>query len=272
MNIIKRAITIDIKDITFRRVNRAIVRRILDIPHTIAWYLPTKFSKENKSKLLAYKDKHKGQRCFIMANGPSLKKTDLSLLKKEYTIGMNRIYLLEKELGFKPNYLCVCDIPVQIEQFTDEYRSYSGVKFYNWKARKYFKNLSSVNFFLQHFKNDFSPDFEKTIGNGKSITVVCIQLAFYMGFNEVYLIGKDHSYNISGNVGNHIKANGNENNHFIKGYYRKGQKWGIPNYSEEEFTYKIAKINYENSGRSIKDATINGKLNVFDKIDFTSLF
>ena len=77
MNIVKRAITTDIKDITFRRICRAIVRRILGIPHTLAWYLPTKFSKANKSKISAYKNKHKGQRCFIIANGPSLKKTNL---------------------------------------------------------------------------------------------------------------------------------------------------------------------------------------------------
>lgn len=37
-----------------------------------------------------YKDIHKGERCFIIGNGPSLKKLDLSLLKDEYTITVNQ--------------------------------------------------------------------------------------------------------------------------------------------------------------------------------------
>ena len=41
-----------------------------------------------------YKNKHKGERVFLIANGPSLAETDLSLLENENTIAMNRISLL----------------------------------------------------------------------------------------------------------------------------------------------------------------------------------
>ncbi len=37
---------------------------------------------------------HHGQRCFIIGNGPSLQRTDLTKLKDEFTFGMNRIYLV----------------------------------------------------------------------------------------------------------------------------------------------------------------------------------
>ena len=52
------------------------------------------------NQLRTLKDSHQGQRCFIMGNGPSLAKTDLSKLKNEFTFGMNRIYLAFPQMGF----------------------------------------------------------------------------------------------------------------------------------------------------------------------------
>ena len=72
--------------------------------------------------------------------------------------------------------------------------------------------------------------------------------------------------------GTRIKSNGLEENHFISGYYKKGMRWTIPNYFEEEIAYHNAKKFYENDGRIIFDATIGGKLNVFPKIDYYKLF
>ena len=92
------------KEYSFTRLKRGIIRRIKNIPHSITWVFPLKLTNNNKKKLRKYKDIHKGDRCFIVANGPSLKKMDLSLLESEYTIGMNRIYLLNDINGFLLNY------------------------------------------------------------------------------------------------------------------------------------------------------------------------
>ena len=35
-------------------------------------------------------DFHKGERCFIIGNGPSLRETELTKLKGEFTFGLNR--------------------------------------------------------------------------------------------------------------------------------------------------------------------------------------
>ena len=64
-------------------------KRLKDIPD--AYYSPER--RDTIEKLGALKDKHKGERCFIIGNGPSLKQTDLTKLKNEYTFGLNRIYL-----------------------------------------------------------------------------------------------------------------------------------------------------------------------------------
>ena len=52
-----------------------------------------------------YKDKHKGQRVFIIGNGPSLSKTDLNLIKNEVSFAMNRISLIyDKNIDWRPTY------------------------------------------------------------------------------------------------------------------------------------------------------------------------
>ena len=60
--------------------------------------------RDTRRRLAQLKDIHRGQRCFIIGNGPSLRNTDLSRLRAEYTIGMNRIYLAFPEWGFQTSY------------------------------------------------------------------------------------------------------------------------------------------------------------------------
>ena len=99
-----------------------------------------------------------------------------------------------------------------------------------------------------------------------------MQLAYYMGFKKVYIIGKDHSYNTKRKSGENIKSSGKENNHFIKGYYKEGQNWDAPDYETEEFAYSLARTAFEKDGRKILDATIGGRLKVFKKVNYNDLF
>jgi len=273
MDIILRLKNMNMKDITLQRIAKAIARWFFfDIPHRIAWALPLKFTVQNKKNLLKYKDIHKGKRCFIIANGPSLKEIDFSLLKNEITIGMNRIYLLEKTNGFMPNYLVCIDIPCQLKQFWDDYNRINIHRFYRWEARKFFGEQENLNYLRHGFSPQFKKDILKPIGVTRSVTYTCIQLAYYMGFNQIILIGKDHSYNISGKAGTPVKSDGAETNHFIDGYYKKGMKWDIPDYLSEELAYRLARKAVEMEGKEIFDATKDGKLNVFEKIKYEDLF
>lgn len=61
-------------------------------------------------QLSKYKNRHKGQRCFIVANGPSLTSKDLDLLHErgEVAFGMNRIYKMFEQTNWRPIYY-VCE-------------------------------------------------------------------------------------------------------------------------------------------------------------------
>ena len=77
---------------------------VYDIPSSVAWFVDGK-GIESRKRLERFKNKYKGKRCFIIGNGPSLNKMDLSPLKNEYTFGLNRFYLIRKRIGFYPKFL-----------------------------------------------------------------------------------------------------------------------------------------------------------------------
>ncbi len=54
----------------------------------LKWYLT------QAMRLRKFRSIHKGEDCFILGNGPSLNKIDLSLLKNYHIFGLNKIYLL----------------------------------------------------------------------------------------------------------------------------------------------------------------------------------
>src|ERR1700738_2271379 len=55
-------------------------------------------------------NKYRDRRCFVIGNGPSLGKMDLSPLRDEITIGCNGLFLLFEKLGFLPTYYTVEDV------------------------------------------------------------------------------------------------------------------------------------------------------------------
>ena len=69
-----------VDEINFTRIGAAVKRRYEALPHRFAWRFSS-FSQENKTRLQAFKECHKGQRCVIMGNGPSLAQMDLTPLK-----------------------------------------------------------------------------------------------------------------------------------------------------------------------------------------------
>ena len=121
----------------------------------------------------------------------------------------------------------------------------------------------------------FSESAARQIWTGGTVSYIGMQLAYYFGAREVYLIGYDHSYKIPKDAdvdGLAIKSNSDDPNHFHPDYFGKGYRWHDPLLSRMEEAYKKTKFVYERDGRSIKNATAGGKLEVFDRVDFHSLF
>jgi hypothetical protein len=222
--------------------------------------------------LAELKDKHRGERCFIIGNGPSLKHTDLSKLKNEFTFGMNRFYLMFPELGFVTSYF-VCINSLVIEQSAKELRELPMPKFFSWRSRHLIQPTADTAFLhTTYLGAKFSQDARQRLWEGATVTYVTLQLAFHMGFQQAILIGVDHTYQAAGQPNTTVVSQGDDPNHFHPGYFGKGYRWQLPDLETSERAYRMARQAYESAGRQVIDATVGGKLTVFPKVDYASLF
>jgi len=258
---------ISLKELTLKRVSNAVVRRLLSIPDKYLW----SFSKEgieNRKSLEAFKDLHKGERCYLVANGPSLKKMDLSFLEDSVSFGLNRIYLAYDDMNFKNNYLVSINGLV-LSQFNEEIQSLKMPKFLNWESKSSFQQDNSIHYIYKGFTGgNFGRDMSKSLNPAATVTYAALQIIYYMGFSEVIIIGMDHNFETKKkNRPNETEVRDEEvdNNHFHPNYFPKGSKWETPDLVSSEYFYKIARAEFEKEGRNIYDCTIDGKCEVFKK-------
>ncbi|HEX9029792.1 MAG TPA: 6-hydroxymethylpterin diphosphokinase MptE-like protein [Anaerolineales bacterium] len=224
-------------------------------------------------RVRSFENVHRGRRCFIIGNGPSLKQMDLGKLRNEFTFGLNRIYLLFPELGFTTTYLVSVNDLV-LEQCVEEMRQLSIPKFLTWRARRWFHGDPQANFLDTDFTGpeDFSGEMTGRVFEGFTVTYTALQLAFYMGFEQAILIGVDHNFTTQGTPNATIISTGDDPNHFTPGYFGKGFRWQLPDLEGSERAYRLARKAYAEAGRQVLDATVGGKLTVYPKVDYLTLF
>lgn len=227
--------------------------------------------KEGFNAIKYMKDLYADNRCFIIGNGPSLNKTDLSLLINEYTFGLNRIYLLFPKLGFTTTHYVVNNRLV-LQQFISDIKLIPSPKFTSWENFDIAYDVPDMHFLYRHNGAHFYEDITKGFWGGGTVTFAAMQIAYYLGFKTVILIGVDHNFSSVGKPNEMIISNGNDINHFDKNYFGKGIRWQFPDFKTSEFAYRLARKIFERNGRVILDATIGGQLKVFNKINYLSLF
>ena len=232
--------------------------------------------RESIQRLAALKGVHQGERCFIIGNGPSLKNTDISKLKDEYSFGMNRIYLAFPDWGFKTSYLVSVNDLVN-EQCYQDFQKLEIPKFFSWRSRNllYPQGQPDGNthfLFTTYTGPKFAQDVTGRLWEGATVTYACLQMAFHMGFEQVILIGVDHSFASQGKPNTTVVSAGDDPNHFDSGYFGKGFRWQLPDLDTSELGYWMARNAFESAGRSVLDATIGGQLIVFPKVEYDSLF
>jgi hypothetical protein len=240
----------------------------------------------DKERLIKLKNKFEGERCFILGNGPSLNKLDLNLLKKEYTFGFNGIFYKTREDGFIPTFYMVEDTAFLNDNLKDVSEYKADYKFFPSLYKRKIKRDANTYFFnmnrsFYEEKSEFfefpqfSPNVALRAFCGQSVTMISLQFAYFMGFKEVYLIGMDFSYTIPKEdsiKGNKITSAGDDVNHFHKDYFGKGKVWHDPKLHNVLKYYKLAKTVYENDDRVIINASTGGKLEVFPRKDYLTLF
>lgn len=221
-------------------------------------YLCSKYS-----KLLDYKNIHNGKRCFIIATGPSLTMDDIESLKDEYTFSMNSICKLYDETDWRPSYYAVQDNFV-FAQMNSIIRKHKEVPvFISDNIKNKYKRepewiefptdtmYHSYDMKIGKYHAKFSDDAYDIVYDGYSIAYSCIELAVYMGFKEIYLLGADCTY-----LG--------EKEHFIdSGVEDRSRKYATPKLI---VGYEKVKEYADSHEIKVYNATRGGVLEVFPRV------
>ncbi|MGR5350249.1 motility associated factor glycosyltransferase family protein [Vibrio mediterranei] len=240
----------------------------------------------NTSSLKRFNNKYNGERVFIVGNGPSLNKHDLRLLEGEYSFAVNGIFYKTRENGYKPTFYVVEDRHVMKDNIDEINKFDVPYKFFPVDYKHMIKKADNTFFFSMdkgyYHKTSpnfalprFSPDANNILYCGQSVTMINIQLAAYMGFSEIYLIGMDHNYVLPSDAevnGEEITSNSDDPNHFHPEYFGKGKIWHDPHLDRVERSYQYMKLALESKGIKIFNATVGGKLEVFERKNYEGLF
>ena len=226
------------------------------------WYI------RHSNKLQKFHNLHEGESCFIIGNGPSLNQTDLSKLNSYHTFGLNKIYLIFDRVELNLSYHVAVN-PLVIKQSVNYFQSLKCPSFLSFRAAKgVIRPLKHVHFIITNGLTTFQSNVQyEAISEGYTVTYVAMQLAYYMGFSQIFLIGVDHNFKVSGSPNEQQLLAGEDPNHFSANYF-KDQDWHLPDLEGSELGYHNAKFYYKRDNRIIYDATVGGKLSIFPKISF----
>lgn len=232
--------------------------------------------KTSKKELKKYRDRFKGERCFIIGNGPSLTVADLEKLKskKIKCFATHKIFHIYEKTDWRPNFYCAQDAILIDEE--NEFISQMDViddKFIGLMHRRKYKGLPKAIYIKMLLENfypslpSFSDDMCKGEYEGFTVTYMCLQLAMYMGFTEIYLLGVDHAYSIEMNPDGTIKQDISLKDHFSD----KDVITNIPQTYKSTLAYYSAEKHAKTHGVKIFNATRGGKLAAHERVNFDSL-
>lgn len=234
-------------------------------------------------RIAQLRNKHSGQRCFIVANGPSLRPEDLDLLQQrgEITFGMNRIYKLFDQTQWRPTYyVCEDELIAQSQQpeinAIEAEAKFIPIELKWWHGVK----IADAVYFHLNYKEEerypcsFSTNIAHQLDCRGTVTFSCMQLAAYMGFSEIYLLGVDHNYRVTIDINGNVITDTTQKDYFCEGYDADIKDAVVHDMGNNTRAYMDGKkyCDSTNGKTTIFNATRGGKLEVFPRVNFDDLF
>lgn len=226
-------------------------------------------------RLSLYKNKYKGQRCFVIGTGPSLTLDDLFAIRDEHTFASNGIFKYIADTGWKPEFYSVCDRTYYLANKDNIYNvEVSEKKFFPIDFGEKFGFDEEYEYYLRTPYSVRNPRFRanplKAFQEGSTVTYHLLQLAVMMGFTEIYLLGIDFNYSLSVDRRGNIIRNDSVKDY---GYDDKAANYTLPNLEASYYSYCSAEkyCKKHNYAVRIYNATRGGKLEVFKRVNFDEI-
>lgn len=245
-------------------------------------------------KNIQYRNLHKGKRCFIVCNGPSINKQNLISLKNEIVFSVSSGYYHKDYSIYRPRYHCVPPVT-----YTEKFTKDITIPWFH----EMHERIGDAELFLSHQEeplvreNNLFPgrivnygcmnygcmyeipirdivDISRPMPGVQSVPILCIMIAIYMGFREIYLLGVEHDEFITG-----------EYNYFFEqtllagkggGVTKDGRILSLGNQLQANAKlwkqYRELKEVAVNHGISIYNATAGGALDEFERVSLENLW
>lgn len=216
--------------------------------------------------LTQIKDNRKSNRCFIIGNGPSLSTDDLEMIKDEECFGTNGIFNIFDQTSWRPKYYCLIDRyasypPETIRDLDVEY-VFLGSYYYLHNTVLRNDALCIRERVYLNSENHFSTDMEDGFASSRTVSFFAMQLAAYLGFKEIYLLGFDNAYKYEKQSDGSVSDSGLSNAHFYKD---DNPRSIVGDPTEMEKSYVVFKEYADTHGITVKNLTRGGKLEIFEK-------
>lgn len=210
--------------------------------------------------------KRRSDTCVIVGNGPSLNKTDLSLLQGQDVIVSNNVFLSSELLKYA-TYFTVVNYLVA-EQSAPHINRLEGVAKVLPYWISYCLNPGTNTYLVDAVgRPEFSKDIFKNMSWRHTVTFFNLHLAYGLGYRKVVMIGFDHNYKQPKGIVEQevIQSYEEDENHFHPGYFR-GKRWQAADVDMMDEMYRLAKEAFHEDGRVVINSTVGGNLELFPRL------
>jgi len=239
-------------------------------------------------KITDFKNKYKNKRIFIIGNGPSLNKTDLNLIKNEYSIAMNRISQIYNSTNWRPSFFVCTTSNISDSQWKKDILETvdTGVPTFIWdQLAEHFRGYDHIfpmvcTNGMERSENPpiewWSYDINERVTKFGTSMIVALQIAVYMGFKEIYIVGADLGFQKSMLQKILYRLRLNKLAHLLDKNHFSGS-YGTPGAGADSLNknmvaaHKLTKRACDKCGVKVFNATVGGSLEVYNRIDFSKI-
>ena len=237
---------------------------------------------DNDKKLLSLKDSHCGEMAFIIGNGPSLRSEDLSILheNKIYTFASNRINRIFSKTEWRPNCYLAIDFNLctnsdntlneifasNIDLYAFSRELYGGLSNEQKSDKVMYCNILPSDYFLD--REIFGTNPALYFGNGFTVTYFAIQLAVYMGFKKICLMGVDCNYSNVQSRDGRIHTDRSVKTYFDSNYDKSNKNTAF--IDGMLLSYQAAQEYALSKGIEIVNVSPSSKLEIYRKVELES--
>lgn len=204
--------------------------------------------------------------CVIVANGPSLNKSNFSLLERADVI-LSNFAIINKDLHKAATYLTVVNDMVA-SQGSVPFNQVDAIRVMPFWLANAINAGPDTAFLPATVIPEFNTELDGVFSWRSTVSFFNMQLAYALGYEKVALIGFDHSYKQAKTFkeGDAIEQKEEDPNHFDPRYFQ-GKTWQAADTGNMEKSYLLARDAFAAGGRTIVNATAGGKLEVFPRME-----